>query len=299
MIIADSVKSILKKNGYSKFLYRFKNIESAYDSRTFDFLYKLTSREGESKLLKIRLKESFNIRHSLSAICQMNDSTGLFENFEAVITEGEYLFFMREWYQESATLDEKKKLMPSLFERLAVFHRANPGRPPFFSKYSDGKIFDSIADLVAWEVDYHMTFFDATALTEGIYHDVLYLKNSAPVIIHEDVHPANMISLPDGSTKLIDTEWMHSGVNLYEFEYIKLFDSYESDPWDIDRYGLECYRHYFKAFGLDKEKAENFFRAFELLKILRLNTYWIYTERKGRSECISEMVASLYQTTLF
>jgi alcohol dehydrogenase YqhD (iron-dependent ADH family) len=66
---------------------------------------------------------------------------------------------------------------------------------------------------------------------------------------------------------------MIKGLNLYQFEKLNYFTFDENKWYNITEEAKECYTAYFEALGIKKELANEQIRAFELLQVLRTNSY--------------------------
>ena len=56
-------------------------------------------------------------------------------------------------------------------------------------------------------------FIENTKLRNKILTTLQPLKSCIPCIIHEDIHPGNIIVSKNNKIKLIDCEWVHPGLN--------------------------------------------------------------------------------------
>ncbi len=110
------------------------------------------------------------------------------------------------------------------------------------------------------------------------------LKNGIPCIINEDMNCGNMFITNNGEYKIIDTEWIINGINLYQFQHFDYFGFEEKTWYKITDEAKECYEAYFKTLGVSNEEANEQIRAIELLNTLRENTYIKYSGKENDAE---------------
>jgi hypothetical protein len=89
----------------------------------------------------------------------------------------------------------------------------------------------------------------------------------------EDMNTANLYITNGGKYRIIDTEWIIKGLNLYQFEKTNYFGFDEREWYNINEESKECYKVYFDELGIKRDEANEQIRAFELLQVLRKNTY--------------------------
>jgi thiamine kinase-like enzyme len=132
--------------------------------------------------------------------------------------------------------------------------------------------------LVDYETGYHKEYFYDFKNSKEIMEVLQNLKNGLPCIIMEDMNPGNLFITNDKRYKFIDTEWIIRGINLYQFEKIDYFGFEEKAWYTITDEAKECYTAYFDELGIKSDEANEQIRAFELLQVLRKNTYLKFCE---------------------
>jgi hypothetical protein len=269
------------------------------EDKFYSDLFRIQNNQGESLILKVRNKSSLNIKCAVDSLSVINDPSNFIEKYTQVFSDENYYYLFTDWIDGSNPIQNKIEVMPKVFSLLANIHAINTSNGPFFSKYSDGRISDSINHLVDSEVDYHMSFFNLPHLKKDCKSIIEKLKTGIPCLVHEDVHPGNVLEDTYGNIKLIDCEWLHAGLNLYEFEYVQLYDIRDKNWWDIDECGLSCYKEYFSSLKLDNVTANSQIKAFEMLKIFRLNTYWEYFKMSDNLPKIKSTIEMIIDTDQF
>jgi hypothetical protein len=71
---------------------------------------------------------------------------------------------------------------------------------------------------------------------------------------------------------------MIRGINLYQFEKVDYFEFEEKTWYTITDEAKDCYAAYFDELGINNDEANEQIRAFELLQVLRKNTYLKFSE---------------------
>ena len=74
------------------------------------------------------------------------------------------------------------------------------------------------------------------------------------------------------------------GLNLYQFEKIDYFCFEKKEWYNITDEAEECYRAYFNTLGIKDDEANEQIRAYELLSVLRKNTYLKYQKKDDDEE---------------
>ena len=188
------------------------------------------------------------------------------------------------WLNGLQPIDNNRNLLPSFFEKLAYLNKQNIANGPFTSMYADGNYFDTTNELIDWEINYHRWHLQAFMETDEIIKYLQNLKLGLSCIILEDVNTGNLLLTNDGEYKYIDTEWIMKGLNLYQFEKIDYFCFDEKEWYNITDEAEECYRAYFDTLGIKNDEANEQIRAYELLSVLRKNTYLKYLKKDDDRE---------------
>ena len=115
------------------------------------------------------------------------------------------------------------------------------------------------------------------------------LKHGFTCIINEDMNCGNLFITDDEEYKIIDTEWIIKGINLYQFQHINYFGFDEKKWYNITDEAKDCYEAYFCALGLSNAEANEQIRAMELLSVLRTNTF-LKDSKKDNDEEIGRRI---------
>jgi len=150
--------------------------------------------------------------------------------------------------------------------------------------YADGNYFETIDELVDWEINYHKQYLQVSIKMDEIIGCLKSLKSGLSCIILEDVNTGNLLLTNNGKYKYLDTEWIMRGLNLYQFEKIDYFCFEEKEWYNITDEAEECYRAYFNTLGIKDDEANEQIRAYELLSVLRKNTYLKYNKKDDDKE---------------
>jgi len=277
------VENLLKNTHYERFIGHFQQIE--LNNYVYINLFKI----GNDKLgyysIKIRENSEKQIINTINCLSVLNDNEGFVNKIIDVIEKDNHIIMVSEWLNGVQPINaNNRKLLPSFFEKLAFLNKQNIINGPYTSMYVDGKYFETICDLIDWEINYHKKYLQAFMETNEI---IKYLKNlnlGLSCIILEDVNTGNLLLTNDGKYKYIDTEWIMKGLNLYQFEKIDYFGFEEKTWYNITDEAEECYRAYFNTLGIKDDEANEQIRAYELLSVLRKNTYLKYIKKDDDKE---------------
>jgi len=215
----------------------------------------------------------------------LNDNEDFVNKIVDIIEKENYIIMISKWLNGIQPIDiNNRKLLPSFFEKLAYLNKQNIVNGPYTSMYVDGKYFETIDKLIDWEINYHKQYLQVIIDMDEIFNYLKNLNLGLSCIILEDFNTGNLLLTNNGKYKYIDTEWIMSGLNLYQFEKIDYF-GYEEKTWyNITDEAVECYRAYFNTLGINDDDANEQIRAYELLSVLRKNTYLKYTKKDDDKE---------------
>ncbi|QQO10049.2 hypothetical protein [Breznakiella homolactica] len=182
-------------------------------------------------------------------------------------------YFVLEKYVEGDTDPETiRAIMPGIFYKIGVFHRENKAEGRVWSMYSDGRKFDSIEDMVRYEFSYHESYWEDTKTLDPCLSAVMNLTKGFRTVLHGDLHLGNVI-LRDSGPVLIDTEWSALSLNMFEFEHVDFFGISRDYSEKVTDNALDCYRAYFYALGINEKISNELIRGYNVLKVMRKNTY--------------------------
>ena len=285
----NEVEEILKNTQYEPFIGTFQKVEIK------NFVYPSVFKIGNEDLgyfsLKISdKKKEPNFKDSIECIKITND----IENFVNVNTgdiENEnYVIAISKWLNGKQPIDNDRDKMPAFFSKLATLNKNNIIGGPYTSIYTGYNYFDTANELIDWEADYHKKFFFESMDTKRITEVLENLKHGITCIINEDMNGANVIITDEGEYKVIDTDWIIRGINLYQFQWINYFGFDEEKAWyNIIEEAKECYEAYFGTLGISYAEANEQIRAMELLTVLRINTFLKYYKKDNDKEIIKRI----------
>lgn len=234
--------------------------------------------------VKLRHKSQAHVADALACLASVSDPESLLNRYLYVLESGDHSILVSQWIDGIQPHNGRRDTLPEFFEKLARFNAANQVSGPYTSMYADGRHSDSIATLVDSELDYHRRYLGDVSLGNEITEALQPLKRGLACVVHEDMNTGNMILAGDGRHVFIDLEWVHKGLNLHQFDHMNFFGFREPDWHNITDEAAECYRAYFSALPMSSQEANDQIRAYELLAVIRQNTYWRYFEKTDMYE---------------
>jgi len=265
------IENLLKNTRYEQFIGHFKPIELK------NYVYKNLFKIGNNKigyyLLKIRENTEKQIYDTINCLSVLNDDEGFINRIIDTIEKNNHIIMVSKWLNGVQPIDNDRNLLPNFFERLAYLNKQNIVNGPYTSMYVDDNYFKTIDELIHWEINYHKQYLQAFMKMDEINKYLKNLKLGLSCIILEDVNTGNLLLTNSGKYKYIDTEWIMRGLNLYQFEKVDYFCFEEKEWYNITDEAEECYRAYFKSLEIKDDEANEQIRAYELLSVLRKNTY--------------------------
>ena len=244
--------------------------------------------------IKIRGIEVKNVMNSINIIKAMIDTEKLFNSTIGIVEKGGYVLLISEWLHGTQPIDIRRDALPVFFAKLAVFNKNNATKGPFTSMYMDSSNFNSIDEMTDREIKYHKKYLNAKLGTKWMFRALEELNNGIPCIINEDMNCGNFMITDDGKYKIIDTEWIIRGNNLYQFQHIDYFGFGGGNWYTVTGEAKDCYRAYFETLGVSNSEANDQIKAIELLNVLRENTYWMHSG-KGDDTEIEKRIQTVLQ----
>jgi len=241
---------------------------------TYQDLFRIGSDESGYYAVKLRPADKRHVNESIRCLDSISDPEHLIATYSTVLVKDDTTILVSEWVEGSQPFQDSRGTLPEFFRRLAAFNQHNPSNGPFTSMYADGHYFKTLTGLVNAEIDYHLGFFDVQEYRSIVVEAMQPLKRGLACITFEDTNPGNMFVTIDGRYVLIDTEWLHPGLNLHQFDHMNYLRFREPKWYDITDEAEACYSAYFSELGIGANEANAQIRAFELLAVLRANTYW-------------------------
>ena len=281
-MVINNVEELLAGTQYEPFIGTLNSI--TLKNYVYDNHFKMGNEKLGYFSIKIRKTKEKNTRDSINSLNEMNDTENFINNNIGIIEKEGYTLLVSEWINGIQPIDIKRDTLPAFFAELATFNKNNPTKGPFTSMYVDGRYFNSVNEMTDWETNYHKKYFPKKLDAEAIFSAMESLKNGIPCIINEDMNCGNFIVTNDGKCKIIDTEWIIKGSNLYQFQHFNYF-GFSGKKWhNITEEAKDCYRAYFEALGTGYRDANKQVRAVELLNTLRENTQWNFSEKGNDNE---------------
>jgi len=281
------IEKILKGTQYEQFIGTFQKVVVK------DFVYPTLFKIGNEDLgyfaLKMRDKKDTNFKDSIDCIKNAKDVDNLINAITGVIENDKYVIAISKWLNGKQPIDNNRDKMPVFFSRLATFNKNSIVSGPYTSMYAYNRYFDTADDLIDWEINYHKKFFFESMDIKRITEVLGILNHGLACIINEDMNCGNLFITDDEEYKIIDTEWIIKGINLYQFQHINYFGFDEKTWYNITDEAEECYEAYFCTLGLSNAEANEQIRAIELLSVLRTNTF-LKDSKKDNDEEIERRI---------
>ena len=261
---------ILKDTKYEPFIGNINYVQ--VHGNIYKNLFKIGNDTIGYSAIKILENDNKFIFDSIENIKTMKDQDNLINKYIDVIEKDNFVITVSEWLNGHQPTINYRENLPNFFYLLGRFNKQNVVNGPFTSMYVDYKYFETVEKLIDWESKYHLEHIHNFMDTSQIENILLNLKKGIPCIISEDMNTGNLLLTDTGNHKIIDTEWLIKGLNLYQFEKINYFDFDEKKWSNITEEARECYIAYFDSIGVKKNEANEQIRSFELLQVLRTNT---------------------------
>jgi len=283
----NELELLLKNTKYEPFIGFINSIE--LKGHIYNDLYKIGNDNLGFFIIKIRKNNNKSILDSINNILILKDNENFIHKFKDIIEKDSYILMVSEWLNGIQPIDKNREYLPKYFSMLANLNKQNIAKNSFTSMYVDGNIFDNINDLIDLEINYHKSYLQGLIETKEIIEILEIMKYGMSCIILEDMNTGNLIKTNDGKFKFLDTEWIINGLNLYQFEKIDYFGFEERQWYNINEEAKDSYIAYFEALGVKFNEANEQIRAFELLKVLRDNTYLKYLKKDNDAEIIKRI----------
>jgi len=281
MEIKDAEK-LLNNTQYKQFIGYIQKVE--LKNNIYNDLFKMGNDESGYFSLKIRKNTDKQILDTINCLSEINDQEEFINKIINYFEKDDYIIMISEWLKGAQPIDNNRNLLPLFYEKLAYLNKQNIVKGPYTSMYADGNYFDTTGDLIDWEINYHNQYFKSIMDTDLIIKYLNNLKHGLSCIILEDVNTGNLFLTKNGKYKYINTEWIMRGLNLYQFEKMDYFCFEEKQWYNITDEAKECYRAYFNTLGIKDDDANEQIRAYELLSVLRKNTYLKYLKKNDDKE---------------
>jgi hypothetical protein len=283
----NDLELLLKNTKYEQFIGFVNNVE--LKGHIYEDLFKIGSENIGYFALKIRENNKKYVLDSIKNISIIKDNEKFIHKNIDAIHKDNYIIMVSEWLYGLQPIDNNRKYLPKFFSLLANFNKQNKVNRKFTSMYVDGNYFDNIKDLIDWEIKYHKNYMQDIMETKEIIEILKIMEYGLSCVILEDMNTGNLIITNDGKYKFLDTEWIINGLNLYQFEKIDYFGFEERKWYNINEEAKDCYFAYFETLGIKINEANEQIKAFELLKVLRDNTYLKHFGKNNDEEIIKRI----------
>jgi hypothetical protein len=278
----SEVEKLLKGTQYEIFNGTMQKVE--LKDYVYNDLFKMGNDDLGYFALKIRRKKETNFKDSINYLEIANDVDNFINKNSGIIEKDDYILTISQWLNGKQPIDNDRDKLPLFFSKLAAFNKNNIADSPYTSMYLDSKYFDSADELIDWEINYHKKYFFEEMVIKRIIEILESLKNGFTCLINEDMNCGNLFITEDEQYKIIDTEWIIRGINLYQFQHVNYFGFDEKTWYNITDEAQKCYEAYFGTLGISNAEANEQIRAVELLNVLRVNTFLKYSKKDDDKE---------------
>jgi len=276
------VENILLGTQYEPFIGSLQKI--TIKNHIYDNHFKMGNGKLGYLVIKIRENNEQNVIDSINLLKIIKDKNNTINQNIEIIENNNNIIIISEWLEGKQPIDNNRESLHVFFSKLAMFNKDNIINGPYTSMYLDYKYFEKVNELINWEINYHKKYFIENMDKKLVLYILENLKKGISCIINEDMNCGNLYITNDGNYKIIDTEWIIRGSNLYQFQHFDYF-GFDGKKWyKIIDEAEECYRAYFETLGISNNEANDQIRAIELLNVLRENTYWKYTGKENDKE---------------
>ncbi|MDR0511497.1 MAG: hypothetical protein LBG93_00135, partial [Treponema sp.] len=162
----SELELLLKNTKYKPFIGFINSVE--LKSHTYNDLYKIGSDNLGFFVLKIRKNNNRSVLDSINNISILKDNENFIHKFKDVIEKDGYILMVSEWLNGLQPIDKNRECLPNYFSILANLNKKNIAKNSFTSMYVDGNYFDSINDLIDWEINYHKSYLQDIIETKEI-----------------------------------------------------------------------------------------------------------------------------------
>jgi thiamine kinase-like enzyme len=273
------IETLLQNTAYGSFIGSVQRVE--LKNHTYSDLFKIGKKEAGYYAIKIRKNSEDHIIDSLDCIAKIIDPENVVHKNTDVFEKDGLIIQINKWIKGKQPIDTLREKIPEIFGKLAYINKKNIVNGPYTTMYAEGERFETIEKMI----NRHKDYLPAETDWAEIYETLKSLKKGIPCIITEDINTGNMFITDDGEYKIIDLDWLHGGLNLYQFDHFDYFN-FHGNPWYVitGEEAKESYTAYFDELGINKEEANEQIRAVEVLSILRQNTHWKRNNRPNEEE---------------
>jgi len=283
----NEVENLLINTQYEQFIGNIQKVE--LKKNIYSDLFKMGNDKIGYFSIKIRKNTEKQVIDTINCLSEINDQENFINKIINHFEKDNYIIMISEWLKGIQPIDNNRDLLPLFYEKLAYLNKQNIVKGPYTSMYADGKYFDTTSDLIDWEINYHKQYIKSIVEIDELLKYLNNLKHGISCIILEDVNTGNLFLTESGKYKYIDTEFIMRGLNLYQFEKMDYF-CFEGKEWyNITDEAKECYKAYFNMLRTKDDEANEQIRAYELLSVLRKNTYLKYLKKDDDNEIVRRL----------
>ena len=267
----DEVFKVLRNTPYEV---SDKQIERVF-AHDYEYpnLFKIVLGNGKSYSVKVRNIDEQHVTESIKCLERIRDTESLIQKYTCVIKTPEFYFLISDWIDGRHPEDNRQSRISDFFESLGKLNISNSSEGPFKSMYSGIASFDSIQELLDCEIGEHLKYLDKTFPIRDIRSVLSSLYRGEGCLVFEDMNIGNMRISDSGKLYLIDTEWLHYGLNLLQFDHVNYFGFEKNEWYNITDTAKSCYAAYFSQMEFGEDEVNAQIRGIELLSLLRSNTY--------------------------
>jgi hypothetical protein len=253
---------------------RFRSVEPVcLKGFRYADLFKVVETDGTTFALKLRDAGRGHVAASLACLEAMDDAEGLFVRYAEVRSRDGLWFLLSPWIDGTQPVGDERAGLPDFFRQLGRFNRRNTVGEGITSMYLDGKTFPSVADLAMRELSDCLGTYRGRHGRDGLRERAGSLAEGLGSLICEDINTGNLVREVDGAWRIIDTEFLGRGINLYQFDHFDFWDRSEAPWYQFSAGAADCLAAYFGGAGIAAEAARSQIEAFALLQILRIAAY--------------------------
>ena len=265
---------LLKLLSETKYATLIQNVEEiTINGYKIPNLFKITTKDNRYFSFKIRSIDKYNITDSIEILKSIVNQSELLVGYNDVVLQGNNYILISEWIDGIQPISSDRENLPLYFKELALFNKSNICEGPFTSMYLDGKRFETIEEMISFEFNNHIQYYEGKHSHNYIKDQIKYLLNGIGCLIIEDMNTGNMIMNKLKNIIFIDMDYLSKGLNIYQFDHINLMKFNKSEWWNITAEAKNCLNSYFQTLGVSKNEAIKQIKSYYIFSILRNISY--------------------------
>jgi hypothetical protein len=183
------LKTLLKNTKYEVFIDSANYVEA--NGNIYPDLFKIGDNDNGYFVLKIRKNNKKFVFQSIENMLIINDENNFINPYKDIIKRSDYVITKSNWLNGFQPINNKKYLS-KFFSLLGYFNKQNIVKGPYTSMYVDGNYFESIDELVKWEINNHFKYIQNFNEMHRIVEILNFLKTGLQCIILEDLNTGNL-----------------------------------------------------------------------------------------------------------